>query len=371
MFKSKKILFCAGNLSSGGRERRLLELLTYLKRNTNHQIMVVFRQEIIDYPLFYELRIPYKLLQKKYKKIDFFLPKRFNSICNAFQPDIIHCWGRTSCLIPLMMAYFNKIFLINSQITNAKTTIKKWSLNNLINRINFLFSDVILSNSYAGLKAYKPPLKKSMVIYNGVNIGRFENLPERESTKSKYQITTKYAIAMVASFTRHKNYDLYVDVANRVCKARRDISFICVGDGPEFQRISERAKSNSNIILTGLVSDVEAIINCVEIGVLLTNRRYHEEGVSNSIIEYMAMGKPVLANNSGGSGEIVNNDANGYLFDTDCPGEIANKILELIENPEKQKTLGKAGRMLIEEQFTIEKMGDEFIKLYERQSPGK
>ena len=55
------------------------------------------------------------------------------------------------------------------------------------------------------------------------------------------------------------------------------------------------------IIFLGKIANVENIINIFDIGILITNSKVHGEGVSNSIIEYMALGKPVIATRGGGT----------------------------------------------------------------------
>ena len=86
--------------------------------------------------------------------------------------------------------------------------------------------------------------------------------------------------------------------------------------------------------LLGRQSDVESIINISNICVLTTNVKIHGEGISNSILEYMAMGKPVIASCGGGTNEIVEDAVTGFLISPLSPRELAEKIEILIDNPE-------------------------------------
>ena len=72
-----KIIFFIGTLAPGGKERRLVELLKYLKENTNYEILLVLRQGKINYKEFYEIGINYKILTKSYIKKDPKLPFYF------------------------------------------------------------------------------------------------------------------------------------------------------------------------------------------------------------------------------------------------------------------------------------------------------
>ncbi len=358
-----KILFFIGSLSAGGKERRMIELLRYLKTHTDFSLLVVVRQDQVEYPLFNKLEIPYIKLTEKYRKGDKTLHFKFLKICKIYKPDIIHTWGSMSAFVSILAHLVLRIPHINSQITNAPPKIKKWSLRNLQNRINFSFSSVILANSYAGLKAYNAPSKKSKVIYNGVDLERFRNLVDCEEIKKTVGIKTRFSLIMVASFINSKNYNLFIDIARLVQLLRNDVSFIAAGDGYNFESIKQRVTNEGipNIILTGRISFVEPLINCCDIGVLFSPLG---EGISNSIIEYMALGKPVIASDIGGTKEIVISEVNGHLVTNESPSEIANLIVDLLNDDEKRKKLGDAGRKLINESFTAARMGREFENVY-------
>lgn len=365
-----KILLFIGTLSSGGKERRLVELLTYLKKKPGYDLMVVLRRNIIDYPSFYNLDIPYKTLTDQYKKGDKTLHYKFYKICKEYKPDIIHTWGSVPAFVSILSVILLRITHINSQITNAPPKLKWWSILNIISKINFAFSDLIIANSKTGLNCYNVSSEKGKVIYNGVNLERFENLNEINNIKSKFGISTPYSVIMIATFYKMKDYDKYIDIAKKVMFKRNDISFIAVGDGVNLNRIKERVQSEriSNVLFTGKISDVENLINVTDIGILLSNKLLHGEGIANSIIEYFALGKPVIANDAGGTKEIVKNGINGYLITDESIEEIADLIDDLISNVEKRLKWGKAGRKLIHDSFTIDRMGREFEDVYLRYS---
>jgi glycosyltransferase involved in cell wall biosynthesis len=358
-----KILFFIGSLSTGGKERRLIELLSYLKNNTDHSLMLVLRRNQIDYPTFFELNIPHKILTKNYVKGDRTLHFRFYKICKEYHPDIVHTWGSMPAFVSLLAIMLLRIPHINSQITDAPP-LQTWSAHNIINKINFKFSTIILANSYAGLNAYNINDEKGKVIYNGVDLKRFENLKDLNIIKANYGIKTPYSVIMVASFSKYKDYHLFIDIAKKLTVLRTDVSFISIGDGYNMNDIKKRVKDEaiSNIIFTGTISNVEHLVNCCDIGVLFSPLG---EGLSNAIIEYMALSKPVIATDAGGTNEIVKHGINGYLIKDESPEEIANLINNLLDNKEKRIKMGEEGKKLIHEFFTIERMGKEFENVYQ------
>ena len=363
-----KILFFIGSLRSGGKERRLIELITYLKAQGEFDLMVVVTKDKVHYPDFFKLNIPYQVIKKKGKKADVLVFSELYKVCKKFNPHFIHSWGRMQSFYALPSVLSLRIPLINSQITAAPPTIKKLSVNNIIDRINFYFSKVILSNSHAGILSYAPPAKKARVIYNGINMSRFSHLPCACQVKAKYGITTPYAVVMAASFTANKDYDLFLKIAKKINALRNDITFIGVGgydhDDSQYKRMVSFSKENTNIIFPGRISDVEALVNACNLGVLFSNKSVHGEGISNAVMEYMTLAKPVIANDAGGTKEIVHHNKNGYLLVNESEDEIVTKILELIDNPEKAKAFGLESKRIIEEKFTLDKMGKAFEKVY-------
>lgn len=360
-----RILIFIGSLCHGGKERRLIELLTYFKAETNFEFLVVLTKDDIHYQHFFNLCVPYKVITKTWKRNDPTVIFKLYRICKEFQPHLIHTWGRMQSFYILPAVIGQNIPLINSQITGAPVKLNKWSFSNFIDRLNFHFSKVILSNSKAGIGSYNPPVNKTKVIHNGINLNRFRNLPGVEKVKAKYGITTPYTVVMVAAFTYSKDYGLFYRVADKVTRLRDDISFIGVGgyreDESEYRRLLELSSQNPKILFTGLIKDVEALVNACTIGVLFST---NGEGISNSIMEYMALGKPVIANDAGGMRELVRHNVNGYLITKETEEEIAALIIELIDDQEKNALFGRTGKKIIEESFSLDRMGKAFERVY-------
>jgi glycosyltransferase involved in cell wall biosynthesis len=362
------IIFFIGSLRMGGKERRLIDLLSYLRCKPNYRLMVILKYDKIDYPHFFKLNIPHQVLKTGSSKQNPLSFIQFYRICRVFKPDIIHAWGRMPAFYSLLTVILKNITLVNSQITSTPPVIKKISIYNVIDRINFRFSNIILSNSITAMEAYRPVKNRSRVIYNGINPDRFSYLQPIERIKAAYGITTPYVVVMVASFTPNKNYDLFFRVAEYITALRSDISFIGVGDwgrnDAEYRKMVKMANNKPRIFFPGKVNDVESLIQACDIGVLFTNNQNHGEGISNAILEYMALCKPVIANDSGGTREIVHNNINGYLITSESVKEISNIITGLLDDRAKREMLGKTGRRIVEEYFMLDKMGQAYENIY-------
>lgn len=358
-----RILFFAESLTCGGKERRLLELIKYLKLHTDHTLALVLAEDTIHYKYVFDLGISITIINRKYTKYDPLPFLKFYKYCVSFKPDIIHTWGIMSTFYAIPAKLICRKPLISSMIANAKNTNSTVSMFSFYFSIDTLFSDVILSNSQAGLTAYKVNIPKSKVILNGVHLERFQQQFDKQKVRQEFGIKTDFAIIMVASFTNTKDYDLFLDVAKAIEEVRKDVTFIGVGDGPKLKHIQDRMKTEQigNVILTGSQKEVERIIATSDIGLLCT----YSEGVSNSIIEYMALEKPVIATDLvGGSKEIVVEGETGYCTIRNTK-VVASLINRLLEDEELRRSMGVKGKERIASHFSIGRMGKDFELVYE------
>ena len=237
-------------------------------------------------------------------------------------------------------------------------------------KLTFPFSDKILSNSFAGLKAYNVPARKGICIHNGFNSDRINDLADKKFIKEKFNIKTEFVVGMVAAFSDNKDYMTFINAAQIVLESRNDVTFVAVGDGENFESCKNQVKFEfkNRIKFLGKQKNAESIINIFDISVLTTNSKVHGEGISNAIMEYMAMGKPVIATDCGGNRELVKEGKTGFLVKASDPLEMAQKISFFLENNEKAKDFGRNGKERLRIEFNLEKMGGAFEDLYRKLS---
>ena len=102
-----------------------------------------------------------------------------------------------------------------------------------------------------------------------------------------------------------------------------------------------------------------------DIGVLSTNAKVHAEGMSNSIMEYMVMEKPVIATDTGGNQELVDDGRTGYLVPPSSSSDMVNKMAKLLNNKELRLSMGQQGKRKVIEEFSTEKMVGQYFELYQ------
>lgn len=364
MEKPIKILMVTESFRIGGKERRLLELLKGLRNYPSIECHVVLLKDLVQYQGVDELPYKVTVLRRIIKK-DPTIAFRLRKLITLYQPDIIHTWGGMASVYAIPLGKMMGIKTVNGMVTNS-TRLKLFSENWNRSRLTFPFSDVVLSNSKAGLRAYGVNGNKGKVVYNGFNPDRLGNLAPAQEVRQQFGLATPYIIGMVGALHDRKDFFTFIKAARRVLSVRTDTTFVIVGDGPNFEICKQLAGNefNQGIRFLGKQSDVESIVNTFAIGVLATNQRIHGEGISNSIMEYMALGKPVIATEGGGNGEIVLNGETGYLVREFSATELADKINYLLGYPELSAKMGQRGRERVERFFSIDQMVEGTLEVY-------
>ena len=355
------IIFVAGSLRAGGKERRMGELVRSLKQTGKYKIYLVLFEDIFDYK-YVEDSVDGKYIVdrncSRYKTL-----KELYTYIKYVKADIIHVWTIRACLYLNIIRLFIKFKYILGTVADAN---KCAFATRMVHKLAYPLCDLIISNSQAGLIAYEVPKKKSKVIYNGFNKDRLTPNETGERIKQEFGLEGKKVITMVARLEPSKDFKMFIDAARLVGERMKGIKFLIVGKGPNEESLKQYAKESSadNVIFCGYRTDVEAIYKASDIAALCTNSEVHAEGVSNSIMEAMACGLPVVATIGGGTPEIVKDEYNGHLVEPKNSVQMANKIVELIEDNSKRKMYGKNAIDTIEERFTIEKMTADYLEVY-------
>ena len=116
------------------------------------------------------------------------------------------------------------------------------------------------------------------------------------------------------------------------------------------------------ILFAGRRDDVESIVSVLTVGVLSSPPR---EGISNSIMEYMAGGKPVVVTRGGGTEGLVVDGVTGYVLDPGDIGGMAKSITSLLENQTVARRMGEAGRLRLEKNFGLDIMVQRQIEVHQ------
>jgi len=358
-----RVVHIIEGLGSGGKERQLVELLKGHSKLPWLGCELIIMSKDIHYNYIDNLDIPVHILTRKTRKDPSVFFRLFRLLRDR-KYDIIHSWGSMCSIYSLPAVLILKIKFVNGFLRDAPPKISFNDRLWIASKLTFPISDAIVANSKAGLKAYNAPSKKSHYIYNGFDLNRSENLPDPDFVKKKYHVNTEFVVGMVASFSERKDYSTFLTAAKIVLSNRNDVTFLAIGDGINLESCMKSVpeKHKDRIIFTGKIRDVESLVQVMNIGVLAS---VHGEGISNSIMEYMSLGKPVVASDCGGNEELVVDGETGYLIQLGDFKELADRLISLLDNARQAEKMGRMGNECLKALFSLERMTQDFATLYQ------
>jgi glycosyltransferase involved in cell wall biosynthesis len=213
------------------------------------------------------------------------------------------------------------------------------------------------------------PRDKIVTIYNSLNRDRVTPQFDRNGTFEKFKLPPDghcRFVTIVANLTFPvKDYPTFLRAAQRVRQAIPEARFIVVGDGPlkgETSALAKRLGLGTDVFFTGRCEQVADLLAISDVCVLSSMA----EGFSNSILEYMGAGRPVVATNVGGAREAIIEGETGYLAPSGDYEKIAARITELLRNPERARSMGRRGREVVEEKFSPSAQLAKTEQLYDR-----
>lgn len=236
----------------------------------------------------------------------------------------------------------------------------------------FKMSDAIVANSVAvekylidsGISA-----DKINVIYNGLDLNRLQ--PEISGRKEICELlklptdeNIKF-ITLVANL-RHavKNQPMFLRAARKVLDENADAHFVLAGEGElknDLEKLAADLKIEKNTHFIGRCERVPELLNISRACVLTS----FFEGFSNSILEYMSAGKPIVATNVGGAGEAIVENETGFLVESNDDEMLAKRLLELLKDEKKARIFGEKGRRIVEEKFSLQSQLENTLRLYQ------
>jgi glycosyltransferase involved in cell wall biosynthesis len=212
------------------------------------------------------------------------------------------------------------------------------------------------------------PEQKTAVVYNGLDLRRVT-----PSGRERAEILAALLLAgnenqrfvtLVANM-RHpvKDQPTFLKAAARVAQAVPDAVFILAGEGELQTQISDLAVSlglKNKALFPGRCDRIADLLHISDVCVLSSTA----EGFSNSILEYMAAGKPVVATDVGGAAEAIQEGVTGYLVAAGDDDAMAQRITALLQDPGKARVMGEKGRQVIIEKFSCETQRQRCESLY-------
>ncbi len=289
-----------------------------------------------------------------------------------FNPEIIHVFH--TAFLPgiarVIKVLFGIKFIITTHGSDLSYLTKDRRFIGMINDANNV-ARIITANSdftkHWYLKMFGQKLKRKVrVIMGGVNLSDYKRDPVAiDEINKKYNLTDQKVVLFTGRLTKVKGVDFLI-------RAAKDIpaTIVIIGDGPERKVLEEEIKKQKaeNIVMLGYfrTGGEELFHAFYERADVYVCPSVWEEPLGLTILEAMAAHTPVVATNKGGVISIITDKVNGLLIQPRSSSAIAQAVNTLLSNDKMQTQLGDQAYKTVTENFTWEKITDQFEGIYKQ-----
>jgi glycosyltransferase involved in cell wall biosynthesis len=234
-------------------------------------------------------------------------------------------------------------------------------------RLGNALSDCVATNAQAVREFVHDnescPLEKMVVIPSGIDTDRFKPLKQNDYKARLGLDPGRPAVGIVTRMRVRKGVEEFLRAMNTVRVRAPGVQTVIAGEvelDDELRGIVSAGGMEADTHLLGKRSDMPEVLSAFDVFVLSS----HDEGMSNAILEAMAMEKPVVATDVGGTAEVVRQGETGLLVPPRIVEPLADAIAALVQSPERGLSMGVRGREIVVQGFSSRSMVRQMEDLY-------
>ncbi len=365
-----KLLHVIGGGEFGGAEQHLLTLVRHLDRaRFAIHVACLFPEPFA--PLVRAEGLAVHVIPMK-SKIDWKPVGDLASLIKSEGFHIVHTHGVRANLIGRLAAQRTGLGRVVTTVHSVLAFDYEKRLDRLVNKIcerstrGLTRRFIVVCKKLAGqLQAEGVPPDKIITIYNGLEIASYDPEIPGLPVRQEFGLAPEAVVAgIIARFHPVKGHAYLLQALARVVRELPRLVLLVVGAGPgraKLEEMAARLEVDRNVIFTGFRRDIPEIIAALDFLVLPSL----SEGLSLTVMEGMAMQRPVLATEVGGTPEIITPGVDGLLVPpADIPA-LAAGVARLARDRRMAAEIGLAARRTVEQRFTAERMAAETGRLYE------
>lgn len=358
-----KVCLIIPTLVQGGAEKQLSLLACNLDRNKFETHVVVLTHSGPFEKELSESGIKVHIVGKRWK-VD---PTSFLRLMNLIQqirPDIVHTWLFAANSYGRLAASLAKVPVI----IGGERCVDPWKTlwHDWIDRWMMRCCSCIATNSSAITDFYVNkglPAELFQVVPNAI-VPTTSTITKQELFDRLQIPPRKFVIGAIGRLWPQKGYPDLIWASELTRIVLKDIWVIIVGDGPQRDRLIEirdHYRAESVLKFAGHRDDARQLLSAFD---LLWNGSLYE-GQSNTILEAMAAGVPVIATDIPGNRDLVEHGKTGYLYPVGEVDQLSRYSCVLLSDPERLNQFSQNSRQRVVDEFSLEKMVNGYQRLYE------
>ena len=367
--KKTRVLHAIGHLSMGGAEFQCSQLANNLDSSRYEVVILCFDEgpnpDVASHvrPVFVDRGPKWNLLS---------LYRRIDSIIEEEKPDVVQAWLPEVISVPAALAARRRgIPLISG---HRNTLSYDGELNKAVrDRLRlpqYLVADRIISNFAIDdepfLFRWLYSRKNGSCIFNGIAVDTLRALPIKE-----LPVRAEYRLMFAGRLAPQKGIPTAIHALKELVNQGYDAHLTLFGEGPasyvaKLQSLVDKLNLQTHVTFFGQCRDWQAYSNDAIALIFPT----HGEGTSNVILESLAVGLPVIISDIAMARQLLTDDENALIVDSDDPSHWVKCIKELFVSEELQVRLKHAGEQL-SRTFSIASMVSQYEAIYKSICPAK
>lgn len=359
-----RVMQVIDQLSGGGAEKIAIDLLTRLDRRRFEPSVCVTRRTRLTRE---EVGAPGLELFCLDRRSRFDIPGflRLVRLMRRWKPDVVHCHKVGSNTLGRLAALAARVpVIIGHEHTMPNRSALQRRLDRWLARRTSLVvaCDGTLARELVARE--KLPARKVKVITNGVDLTRFKLDPQRRhEVRRALGVEDRPVVGVFARLEAQKDIPNLLAAARLVRNRVPAASFLLVGDGPlrtEMVKLARSLDLGDTVRFLGFRRDVPDLMQAVDLVALSSTW----EGMPVAVLEAMACSRPVVSTAVGSVADAVADGKTGLLVPAGSPAELADALVLLMQRPEQAEVMGGAGRLRVEQHFSLDAMLERIQNLY-------
>lgn len=360
---ARRVLLVIDELDVGGTEQQIVELAQHLPRLGWTPVVCCFRPgrkaaelrllgvRVVDLP--------------KRRRVDPALAWALFRLMRRERFDVVqtfligaNLWARLAALaarVPVVVASERNVDV-------WEEPAKLWLGRTLARVTDRIVANADAVRDYLVARGADP--RRVVTIRNGVDFGRFASTADRDAVRRALGFAPEHVVAaVVARLEPQKGHDVVLAAAVRLRERFPELRWLVVGGGGDEARIRAEAARlglGDRVVFTGFRTDSPDLLRASDLSVLVSTK----EGLSNTLLESLAAGLPVVASRVGGNAEALGPDG-GILVPPRDPAALAEAVATIVADREAAARMGARGREHVRRTFAVARMVDETVALWE------
>jgi len=297
---------------------------------------------------------------------DIRFPLRFKALIEESQPDLVHLHSRRGAdLLGGLGARLARVpVLMTRRVDNPEPS---W----VVGPKYRLFDRIITISEAIGRVLLKQGVEadKLRCVHSALDPAPFEGpCRGREFLESLGLTEDHTLIGMAAQFIPRKGHEVLFEAVPSILAIHPGARFLLFGQGPLHQEISSRvaeAEWRAAVHLPGFRDDLSDLLPCLDLLVHPASM----EGMGVILLQAGAAGVPVVSTTVGGIPEAVDHGETGLLVPPGDPRALASAVIDLLDDPDRARRMGEAGRRRVKERFSVDRMVEGNLAVYHELVP--